>query len=350
MRLMHTAREDVPSTDILFQSGFWAAFRHDGRTEALTFTLSFDGPDAPLIVPLVALIRPGVDGARYAYVPHGPAVDLADGEHGPFLEELSCLLRDALPDDVSCVRYDTLFSSPYSDGGLPPRAELRELRMNFGTRHHALKKSPTDYLCPDTVVIDLSGSEEEILSRMRQTTRNCMRRSWKSGVEYRIRDAGWLGIWHRLYADTARRKNFYREGLPYFERLFSLAAARASSGDPEFRILSAEKDGVPLAGIIIAVSGTRGYYLYAGSSESGRECMPNYGLQWEAMRLLRGAGCALYDLMGVPPNNDPHHSMYGLYTFKTGLGGRVVHRGGCWDYPFKQGRYARMVNAEAARM
>jgi lipid II:glycine glycyltransferase (peptidoglycan interpeptide bridge formation enzyme) len=38
--------------------------------------------------------------------------------------------------------------------------------------------------------------------------------------------------------------------------------------------------------------------------------------------------------------------MYGLYTFKTGLGGRVVHYSGCWDYPLDDEAYLRMTNAE----
>jgi len=31
--------------------------------------------------------------------------------------------------------------------------------------------------------------------------------------------------------------------------------------------------------------------------------------------------------------------MYGLYRFKTGFGGRLFHRQGCWDYPFYAERY-----------
>mgnify|MGYP001287495036 FL=1 len=111
-------------------------------------------------------------------------------------------------------------------------------------------------------------------------------------------------------------------------------------------MISAEKDGIPLAGCIIAAYGKHGYYMYAGSSTVMRECMPNYGIQLEAIRWLKSQGCETYDLMGVPPNRDPNHSMYGLYTFKTGLGGSLVHYTGCWDWPLDDEQYILFRNAE----
>lgn len=351
MILTRIAHEDVPYSDNIFQSGFWAAFRSAGRTEARSFALDHQGGRAPLVV----LLRTASSGERYAYVPRGPHAGLDECDAGPFLEELAEKLRAELPEKLACIRFDTEFPSPFTDSEYwaangqwkgAPRTELRELRMNFGTRTRALRKAPVDHLCPDTVIVDLRGTEDMILSRMRQTTRNSVRRAYRSGIEYRRRSASWLGEWHRLYSDTARRKNFYFEELPYFQRLFALAANRGAACQCLFSIISAEKEGIPLAGIILGISGRRGYYLYAGSSTEHRECMPNYGLQWEAIRLLRDAHCVEYDLMGVPPNGDPNHSMYGLYTFKTGLGGRIVHYSGCWDYPLDADGYLRMTNAE----
>ncbi len=184
---------------------------------------------------------------------------------------------------------------------------------------------------------------------MRQTTRNGIRRAYKSDVSYGIWGAEGLAEWYRLYADTSIRKGFYREDESYFYRLFDRSLMRDGMVDPSFYVLTAEKDGIPLAGLIVGTMGRRGYYLYAGSSLEYRECMPNYGLQWETIKLLRARGCVTYDLMGVPPNGDPRHSMYGLYTFKTGLGGQIEHYSGCWDYPLDPESYSNMINAENLR-
>jgi lipid II:glycine glycyltransferase (peptidoglycan interpeptide bridge formation enzyme) len=64
--------------------------------------------------------------------------------------------------------------------------------------------------------------------------------------------------------------------------------------------------------------------------------MATYALQWHAMQLARAEGCRVYDLFGIPPTGAAAHPMHGLYRFKTGFGGFVLHRRGCWDYPLRE--------------
>jgi lipid II:glycine glycyltransferase (peptidoglycan interpeptide bridge formation enzyme) len=51
-------------------------------------------------------------------------------------------------------------------------------------------------------------------------------------------------------------------------------------------------------------------------------------------------------MFGVAPKPDPGHPMYGLYRFKSGFGGHLFHRMGCWDYPLNMGKYEQYVTAE----
>jgi len=353
MTLYPVGHGDVPGSDNLFQSGFWARFKETAGQESLRFAVRGDGFEFPL----VAILRAGQNGRRYAYVPRGPERVPDEAERGALLESIAIALRPHLPDDAVCVRFDTIFPSPFTGSEYyaakgqwkgAPREGIRELRMNWGTERRALRKSPRDHMSPDTVIVDLTGSEGEILGRMRQTARNSVRRAWRSGAEFRVRDSSWLPEWFRIYADTSDRKGFYREGLRYFENLLALgdSGGGLGRGEPEFLVMSAEKNGKAIAGIIVGLYGKQAYYLYAGSTLEMRDCMPNYGLQWEAMVAARAAGCERYDLLGVPPNNDPRHSQYGLYTFKTGLGGRIVHWSGCWDFPYLDGDYENLRNAE----
>jgi len=76
----------------------------------------------------------------------------------------------------------------------------------------------------------------------------------------------------------------------------------------------------------------RAYYVYGMSRDAHREKMPTYLLQWEAMKRAKAAGCALYDLWGAPEVFNESDSMWGVYRFKDGLGGRVVRALGAWDY------------------
>ena len=76
--------------------------------------------------------------------------------------------------------------------------------------------------------------------------------------------------------------------------------------------------------------------------------MPTYLLQWEAVRAALSAGCLSYDFFGIPPADDPDHPMHGLYRFKTGFGGMILHRPGCWDYPYKKTAYTAFSGLEKA--
>jgi lipid II:glycine glycyltransferase (peptidoglycan interpeptide bridge formation enzyme) len=75
--------------------------------------------------------------------------------------------------------------------------------------------------------------------------------------------------------------------------------------------------------------------------------MAPHALQWHAICEARRSGCLTYDLFGVPPAPDEGHPMYGLYRFKTGFGGRIVHRRGAWDYVYDPEMYGLFGAAEA---
>jgi len=77
--------------------------------------------------------------------------------------------------------------------------------------------------------------------------------------------------------------------------------------------------------------------------------MPAYCLQWRAIRDAREARCKRYDFYGIPPVDDPAHPMYGLYRFKTGFGGSIVHRTGSVDLPLRPVLYGLYRLAEAGR-
>ncbi len=80
------------------------------------------------------------------------------------------------------------------------------------------------------------------------------------------------------------------------------------------------------------------------SSDEHRDLMPNYGLQWKAIRLSKELGCETYDLWGAPDQFDGSDRMSGVFRFKTGLGGEVVRMIGAWDFPVNRVGYALYSN------
>jgi lipid II:glycine glycyltransferase (peptidoglycan interpeptide bridge formation enzyme) len=349
----------VVGGDNLLQSGFWGAFKARFGWTPRAYRLSAFGASEGGAA-LLTLTRELSPGVTLSYVPQGPDLALASEDQGPFLEELSRRLGHRLPGKTAFIRYDLPWRSPYArqrpNADLPPgRAalpeipgpRLRELRMNFGTREWRLRKAPTDLQPPDTVVLDLEGREESILARMRPNTRHNIRLARSSGVGVREASPRELPAWYALYRDTAQRQGIRAQQLPYFQGLF-LTAQQFGPGSPELHLLLARAEGRLAAGMILAVYGRKALYLFGASSWAQRRLMPGYALQWRAIQLARARGCTLYDLYGIPPTRQASHPLHGLYLFKTGFGGRIVHRRGCWDYAFRPALYERYRGVELA--
>jgi lipid II:glycine glycyltransferase (peptidoglycan interpeptide bridge formation enzyme) len=71
--------------------------------------------------------------------------------------------------------------------------------------------------------------------------------------------------------------------------------------------------------------------------------MPNYLLQWEAIKHSKNEGCTVYDLWGAPEVFDVSDDLWGVYRFKKGLGSMVVNRIGAFDFPTNRIAYKIFV-------
>ncbi len=179
----------------------------------------------------------------------------------------------------------------------------------------------------NTIVIDLTPSEDDLLKQMSQGTRYKVRYAPKHGVTVRLGTPDDLPLLHRLYAETGARDGFLTRPLSYYEDEWG-ALMRAGLAQP----LIAEFEGVALAHVILFRFGGTCWYFYGASSSEHRNLMPTYLLQWEAMRWAKANGCTGYDLWGAPNVFDESDSMWGVFRFKEGFGGVVTRTIGAWDY------------------
>ncbi|MGM0423572.1 MAG: lipid II:glycine glycyltransferase FemX [Thermodesulfobacteriota bacterium] len=346
-------KELFPSR-FLQQTAFWGRLKQHLGCSSQAFDI-YPGSGKKPKGDFLVLLRWIQERQCMAYVPFGPEL-LPDPERrGPWLEAVCEGLRPQLPEDCLFLRFDLPWYSPwtqdperYSADNVwlgQPRTRVREMRMNFDTNYWNLRKACTDLLPTDTVILDLRQNLEEILAGMKPKTRYNIRLARRRKVQ--IREAGpeELPLWYSLYQETANRHGMLLDSLDYFRAVLGTSASDCASPG-QVRLLLAELQGQPVAGILIALSGNRATYLYGASSAAQRDCMAPYALQWQAIQLAKEQGCLDYDLFGISPNPDPSHPMYGLYRFKTGFGGRIVHRQGCWDYPLDQERYELCRSSE----
>jgi lipid II:glycine glycyltransferase (peptidoglycan interpeptide bridge formation enzyme) len=178
---------------------------------------------------------------------------------------------------------------------------------------------------PRTLIVDLRGTEEEILARMKQKTRYNIRLAEKKGVIVRPWDD--LESFHKMMLITGGRDGFGVHSLEYYRRVYELFHPKGLC-----ELLVAEYDGRPLAALFVARYGRRAYYLYGASTDEERNRMPAYLLQWKAMKWAKARGCEEYDLWGVPDEDEAtletsfetrRDGLWGVYRFKRGFGGQL---------------------------
>ncbi|MCL2270157.1 MAG: peptidoglycan bridge formation glycyltransferase FemA/FemB family protein [Treponema sp.] len=315
------------------QSAMWGRFKSRFGWAASAFIVEWaDGGVRPLLV-LSRRVAPGIS---MAYIPWGPEFPAAFPSD-PLLRsdaaaELVRTLRAFLPRAVAFIRIDPPWF--VSGDNAPP------LPMPF-------KRAAADIQPPDTVLVDLSPPAHDILSAMKPKWRYNIGLAEKRGVTVSCNDAvaksGGQGIntFYQLLTETAERDGIAVHSAEYYRALFEEC--------PGLRLYIAEHEGVALAAIVALFRGRQAVYLYGASANAKRNLMAPYALQWKAMQDAQACGCTVYDLFGIPPNEDPNHPMAGLYRFKTGFGGQIIHRPGSWDYPCSPALYALFSGAEYLR-
>lgn len=187
----------------------------------------------------------------------------------------------------------------------------------------------------NTVNIDLMQDEDTILMQMSQNTRRKVRTAEKKDVTIRPATTDDLSILYELYQATGERDDFLIRPFDYYRQAWRdfMAAGLAHA-------LIAEYDGQPIAHVILFHFGQKCWYFYGASSNEERNRMPNYALQWEAMKWAKAQGYTTYDMWGAPNTFDESDSMWGVYEFKRGFRGTVTRHIGAWDYAPYQPLYS----------
>jgi lipid II:glycine glycyltransferase (peptidoglycan interpeptide bridge formation enzyme) len=336
-------------TDILFQTPFWSEVKLRLGWKTHAFDYKAPGADGDILI----LTRHLGKGINAAYVQQGPENGPRPEGYGPFLEDLSETLVKHIGMDLAFIRYDLPWPSQYSgrgtqqqypDGSIRPEPRLQEVRMNFGTRSWNLRKAAVDMTVADALVIDIAKSEEELLADMKPKTRYNVRLTARKGVEVVCSGVSELPAFYDLYCQTSERNRFDTCSYDHFSALYSALASTPDSSEVHFLLARHGKD--ILAGAIMTISGRTATYLFGVSSSGNWNLMAPYAVQWAAIHLARERGCLTYDMGAVASSPDPEHHFFGMHRFKTGFGGRIIHRGGTWDYPLVNDEYLAFRNFE----
>jgi lipid II:glycine glycyltransferase (peptidoglycan interpeptide bridge formation enzyme) len=299
-------------------------FQEDGQTVAAASVLQRKIPHLPVSI---------------LYVPRGPALNWMEAGLGArvigALEQLAQRLRVLFVKIDPDVYYpgEVPDFSPRPAGGQEIAHLLEERGWYFSTEQIQFR---------NTVLLDLDQSEGELLAGMKQKTRYNVRLAARRGVKVQVieghdaeRLPHALTVFYQLYAETAQRDGFVIRPEAYYRDAWATFLKEGLAF-----LLLAEFEGEVVAGLMVWTFGPTAWYMYGASSERHRRQMPNYLLQWEAIRQARVAGSTLYDMWGAPDVLDESDPMWGVVRFKLGLGGQLVRGLGAWDFPVNRGLYS----------
>jgi len=314
------------------QSDVWGKFKSRFGWKSRAFLIELSGYAA---CPLLLLSRRLAPGFSFAYVPWGPSLpdNFPASDRTAALAELAIKLKPLISRNTAFIRFDP----PWAKGD-----GENQLLLSAG-----FKRAAADIQPPDTVIIDLSSSEEEILAAMKPKWRYNISLAGKKGVQVNSGDSHEIEKFYNLLKETAQRDGIAVHSVDYYKTLFEIC--EASRGSESLRLYTASHEGDILAAVVVLFRKNTATYLYGASSNIKRNLMAPYALQWKAMQDAKSAGCIYYDLFGIPPDDNPNHPMSGLYRFKTGFGGRIIHRPGSLDFVYKPFVYNLFNFAEALR-
>jgi peptidoglycan pentaglycine glycine transferase (the first glycine) len=288
----------------LLQSGAWGELKAGFGWEPVRLVHEQNGAQV--------LFRRLPLGLSVAYLPKGP-VGKNWTAFWPVLDQL-------------CRQKRAIFLKIEPDGWEPLPPEQAACLAEF--RPNALPVQPRR-----TIVVDLHGAESDWLARMSKKTRACFRAAEKGGVVARYSDD--VDAFYAILTQTGTRDTFGVHSLAYYRQAYALFAAR-----DEVRLILAEHEGRPLAGLMVFASAKRAWYLYAASYDEHRELNPTYLIQLEAMRWAAGKGCREYDLYGVPDFDEEaleaqfserRDGLWGVYGYKRKFGGQILRTPGAYE-------------------
>ncbi len=220
---------------------------------------------------------------EYLYIPRGPRGTNFSAQGGPVSDgqfSISQLIEKAKEQKCHWVRVE-------------PMAEeiLEAIKKSVPYR---VVKAPHDMQPREVFKIDILPAEEVLLANMKSKTRYNIRLAEKRGVKvFETREEKYIEAFLNLITVTSDRKGITAHPRDYYEKFFQILPEEMC------RLFVAEYDGVVLSANLVIFYGDTVTYLHGGSSDTHRDVMAPYLLQWEQMKTAKEEGYRFYDFGGV---------------------------------------------------
>lgn len=267
-------------------------------------------------------------GKWYWYIPYGPVVGVSGAPCEEAVDFFVKHLKRAIPDHVIFIKMEP--DAGFAVSGL----------VALG-----LVKSSKSIQTTETMIMDLSRSEEELLAKMKQKTRYNIKVAARHEVKIISPDAQEAidpQVFLALLFETADRNRFRLHPEKYYTDMMGMflgASASAPALRYGQRLFFAQKSGKIIAAALVGFFGNRATYVHGASSDTHRNIMAPYLLHWEIMRYAKARGFLEYDFWGIATQKTHkanREKWDGFSRFKAGFAGAVAEYPGAHDLPLNR--------------
>jgi hypothetical protein len=274
-------------TDLIFYQSLWSEVLRQGLGGKILYFYLKEGDRYVAGLPSVLLRLRGFK-ILYASLPYGNVV----GERGSFPKFMELLDEELRRRQIDQLR---VIESPFFDPYRPVR----------------LRPIPT--AC---TLLSLRGvPEEDLWNRYPGEVRRAIRKARKNGLTIRrATHREEMNVFYGLYLSSmARNRTAGKYPYRWFQALYDCLIL---SGKAD--IVSAMKEEVPIAGVLVVYSSTSNHYLHNGSDPAYLQYRPNDLIVDHLIHQTIRQGKEVLDFMGSDIND------LSLIRFKKKWGGRSV--------------------------
>jgi lipid II:glycine glycyltransferase (peptidoglycan interpeptide bridge formation enzyme) len=259
------------------------------------------------LVAVVLVIKTIAKRGTFLLIPHGPNLK-SPNQKAQILKTLLEKLKEiSKKEKADFIRINPIWQR---------NKENNEIFKKLGFRRAPIHAHPEA-----SWKLDITLSEEQLLSQMRKTTRYLIRQAQKDqNIEiYQSRDLKDAEVFNKIHSEVVKVQKFVPFSLDYFKKEFSVFQP-----DDEICIFFAKYKGEIAAASYVVFWSNIGFYHHAALLPKYHKIPLAYLLEWESIKEAKRRGCRLYDFWGyVNPQENPNHPWAGPTLFKMGFGGRA---------------------------
>ncbi len=241
-------------------------------------------------------------GLKFGYIPRGIIFN-DDKNISRILDSLINFVKEK---KLSHLLLDTAidFDNYFKGEDICIKKSLKEYGFNVSGR----QEQPIR-----TIVLDLSKSEDELLSDMRSKHRQYIRKSQRNGVCIETGTDENIDDFIQIIDAIKKERGYLMHESDYYRKVWKYFRQEDSA-----HMFIAKVQGKIVGTYMLIFSKDNTYEMFGGCNREGRNLLANYALKWESIKYSKSIGKKYYDQWGA------EFVYEGLVQFKEGFGGKVV--------------------------